>query len=776
MMRRVSQLKALALPGGSWLLVALQVLIVLRLEAADPTGERVTVLTNAQQVLELGTETARSSHDAASFRGVITFPVAGMDWAFVQDSSAGILVLYTNRGFQAQSGQLVELTGRIGAGLHAPIVRDAQFRLVGQGSLPEARPISAARLAAGDLFGQWVEVEGAVRDVAREPQKLVMFIASGGIRFHAVVQPSKVSSLPVEWLDAQVKLRGVCWTDTDRENKPAGFTLYLPGEEHMTLVRPGSSNVFDTADLSPAIRADLHHQSDRRVKMRGTVVFQSPAGVLFLEDEVGPFQARPLAPLGKAHPNADYISRPMPAALKAGTRLELVGAPAKTVFAPALQDVEFRVLGRTAVPQPKSISAAEALSGRYDRSLVSLKARVLAHDRRASGRAVNDILVLQSEDTTFEALWETSGTNALPIFSDNALLQVAGICITLPDELNRGRSFRLVLRDPGELKFLGSAPPWVAWHVERILGIAILLGLGAMAVIALLRRQVAQRTAALVAANSRLQSEVAERQKAQAELHHALAAERELGDLKSRFVSMVSHEFRTPLGIIMSAADILQNYLDRLAPEKRREHLQDIFQATRRMADLMEEVLLLGRVESGRVQCKPEPMDPVAFCSRLVEDVSAASSQRCPVHFKAQEALPAATADQALLRHIVTNLLSNAVKYSRPGGTVHFEIQQRDDKAIFVFRDRGIGIPEADAKQLFQAFHRGRNVGEIPGTGLGLVIVKRCVELHRGTIEFETREGEGTVFKVCLPIFAMTQTKASVAEPGSGLRTTSLTS
>src|SRR5215212_2059167 len=186
MVRRVTQFKARARPAAdSCVLVALLMLIVCAAHAADLPSGRGSVFTNAQQVLDLGTETARASHEPASFRGVVTFPVAGVDWAFVQDSTAGILVFFTNHEFRAHSGQLVDLSGRIGAGLHSPIIRDANITLAGQTNVPEGRRISAARLAAGELFGQWVEVEGVVRDVAREPQRLIVFIASGGIRFHA---------------------------------------------------------------------------------------------------------------------------------------------------------------------------------------------------------------------------------------------------------------------------------------------------------------------------------------------------------------------------------------------------------------------------------------------------------------------------------------------------------------------------------------------------------------------------------------------------------------
>jgi signal transduction histidine kinase len=112
------------------------------------------------------------------------------------------------------------------------------------------------------------------------------------------------------------------------------------------------------------------------------------------------------------------------------------------------------------------------------------------------------------------------------------------------------------------------------------------------------------------------------------------------------------------------------------------------------------------------------------------------------------------------LRHIFINLLDNAAKYSPPGSTVEFNLEVRDHLALFTVRDRGIGIADADVRLLFQAFHRGRNVGEIPGTGLGMTIVKRCVELHGGRIAFESREGQGTTFLVALPLFGPTPSGA----------------
>jgi signal transduction histidine kinase len=171
------------------------------------------------------------------------------------------------------------------------------------------------------------------------------------------------------------------------------------------------------------------------------------------------------------------------------------------------------------------------------------------------------------------------------------------------------------------------------------------------------------------------------------------------------------------------------------------------------MSRMMEEVLLLGRVEAGKLACRPAPMDLAVFGQRIVDELTSATNGRCLMRFIAPPGLAEAQADEALLRHIFTNLLNNAAKYSPPGSVVEFQLEARGHLALFTVRDRGIGIPEADARLLFQAFHRGRNVGDTPGTGLGMTIVKRCVELHGGKIAFESKEGQGTTFIVALPLF-----------------------
>jgi signal transduction histidine kinase len=203
----------------------------------------------------------------------------------------------------------------------------------------------------------------------------------------------------------------------------------------------------------------------------------------------------------------------------------------------------------------------------------------------------------------------------------------------------------------------------------------------------------------------------------------------------------------------MSSADNLDRYHDRLPADKREQLLRTINRSVRRMSGMMEEVLVLGRLETDRMTFKPAAFDLHAFCQKVCDEIESATSKRCPIHLKPEAVNDQAFGDESVLRHIFTNLLSNAVKYSEPGQKVDLIVRQNNEDCIWHIIDHGCGIPIADQKRLFQAFHRGSNVRQIPGTGLGLLIVRRCVELHGGEIKFESAEGKGTTFEVRLPLF-----------------------
>lgn len=263
--------------------------------------------------------------------------------------------------------------------------------------------------------------------------------------------------------------------------------------------------------------------------------------------------------------------------------------------------------------------------------------------------------------------------------------------------------------------------------------------------------QVDGRTAELAQTNEQLRN-------AEAEIRDALSKEKELSELKSRFVSTTSHEFRTPLTTILSSAELLEHYSLKFGEEKKLVHLQRIQTAVKQMTALLDDVLLVGQAEAGKLEFNLAPLDVAQFCRGMVDEMqlsSTYSQDGCPapkIIFTSQGNCTHSHLDEKLLRHILSNLLSNAIKYSPQGGTVGFDLVCNQEAAIFQVRDEGIGIPEAEQAQLFNSFHRASNVGTISGTGLGLAIVKKSVDLHNGEITVKSEVGVGTTFVVVLPL------------------------
>ncbi len=249
--------------------------------------------------------------------------------------------------------------------------------------------------------------------------------------------------------------------------------------------------------------------------------------------------------------------------------------------------------------------------------------------------------------------------------------------------------------------------------------------------------------------------DITQRRQAEEEIKTSLEKQKELNQLKSRFVSMASHEFRTPLATILSSTDLLSHYYARLPATERTELFASIGLAVKRMTKMLEDILVIGKDEEERMECKPLPMALDAFCGAMVQEQRSELGNAGPLRHSLELSIRGdrlqASFDEKLMRHIFGNLLSNAIKYSPGGGTVGFDVHAGEEVFTFEVSDQGIGIPEADLPRLFETFHRAANVGNIQGTGLGLAIVKRSVDLHGGTLSVRSALGKGTVFTVTLP-------------------------
>lgn len=233
------------------------------------------------------------------------------------------------------------------------------------------------------------------------------------------------------------------------------------------------------------------------------------------------------------------------------------------------------------------------------------------------------------------------------------------------------------------------------------------------------------------------------------ELYTANENLRELSALKSRLVSMVCHEFRNPLNNITLSVSSLGRYDEQLSQGEKQQYLQSVAANVERMTQMIDDVLVLGKLEAKQFVLRSQPINLVDFCQELLQEIQAHKRELQFVgRFKALEA----ELDPNLLRSILVNILFNAIRYSAEGDLIQLSLYQRKQQAVFQVKDWGLGIPPEDFPHLFEPFHRGKNVSNIPGTGLGLSIVKQFLDLQQGDIKVDSKLGEGTTFRVSLPL------------------------
>jgi len=266
-----------------------------------------------------------------------------------------------------------------------------------------------------------------------------------------------------------------------------------------------------------------------------------------------------------------------------------------------------------------------------------------------------------------------------------------------------------------------------------------------------LEKKVELRTDALNQSILKLEEEVIERKKAEEDARRSLERERELNELKSKFVSIASHEFRTPLSTVMSSASLIQQYKDKNDLEKVDKHVLRIKSSVNHLTQILNDFLSLGKLEEGRVEVKNEIIDLENFFNEIAEDVRSFLKEGQSVAIECPADLKEVASDSGILRNIMFNLISNASKYSPEQKRILITCERRTSRILFHVKDEGFGIPNEDQKHLFDRFFRASNAGNIQGTGLGLNIVKRYVELLRGDISFTSEFQKGSVFSVDIP-------------------------
>jgi PAS domain S-box-containing protein len=251
--------------------------------------------------------------------------------------------------------------------------------------------------------------------------------------------------------------------------------------------------------------------------------------------------------------------------------------------------------------------------------------------------------------------------------------------------------------------------------------------------------------------NNQLQNEIREREKAEQATIVALQKERELNELKSRFVSTASHEFRTPLSSILSSASLIAKYIEREEGEKAERHVNKIKTSVKNLTDILNDFLSLGKLEEGKHDMVYSTISLHHFLQEVVSDIEGIfkAGQTVKVLVASEEI--SCSTDEKLLRHTLINLLSNASKYSGEDAEINLTAEETSNGVSIKVVDEGIGIPEPEQRHLFERFFRAKNATNIQGTGLGLNIVKKHVELLNGEVTFESKLNEGTTFTVTIP-------------------------
>lgn len=248
-----------------------------------------------------------------------------------------------------------------------------------------------------------------------------------------------------------------------------------------------------------------------------------------------------------------------------------------------------------------------------------------------------------------------------------------------------------------------------------------------------------------------LESEIIKRRKAEEQAMIALEKEKELGQLKSKFISTVSHEFRTPLTSIYSSVELIERYSSKWDNSQKSEHFSRIKTSIDHLTNMLEEVLRLNRSQSSSVEFNPNKIDLNIFCKNLINDLEPLLSKNNKLFYNFNIPLKNYLADENLLKVILTNLISNAIKYSLNGGNIYFDVDENEKQIIFKVKDEGIGIGKEEIEKIFTPFYRSARNSTIAGSGLGLSITKSYVEVHKGTIEVKSQKDKGAIFTIKIP-------------------------
>ena len=426
----------------------------------NPSAEE---LVTAAQVRSLTPQQAAKGLPVR-LKGVITYCDQSLNSRFVQDDTAGIYFFDMRSNMPAlTAGQTVEIEGITSPGAYAPVIVPRSIKVVGEGKLPEAKPVTGQQLNSGQEDSQFVQVRGIVRSVRFDQftKQFWVGLVVDGEKFTAFVSQIPVTK-PEELVDSVVKVQGVCITLFNNKRQLFGTRLLTPRPSDLTVEEPAPKDPFDipTQDLSSLLQFTPQGNQGHRVKLSGTVAYAEPGDAVFIQND-------------KA---GVYCQTQVSTPLQPGDQVEVVGFPARGEYTPILEDSIYRKVGSGTAPVPVTLTFEEILSGSNDCRLIQTSARII--DRTLHGR--EQFLVLGQDGFTFNAyLGQAENGLGLSALKSGSDVMATGICLIergsgwRGGEDSRAKSFRLLLRSPADVVVQSEPPVWTQFGVRRTVGVLL---------------------------------------------------------------------------------------------------------------------------------------------------------------------------------------------------------------------------------------------------------------------------------------------------------------